>query len=136
MILPRSFTTACSFVLVACLVVGCGEAKLSDVSGTVTYDGQAVERGSISFIPVDGNGPSGGAPIENGKYTATRVHTGMTKVTISGVKVTGKKKMYDDPNSPEVITSAEYIPDKYNKMTELRYEVQPGSQVKDFELAK
>jgi hypothetical protein len=127
---------AALFLLTTIAIVGCGEVKLSEVSGTVIYDGKGVEQGSIAFIPIEGNGPSGGGAIKDGKYIAQNVHTGMTKVRISGAKVTGQKRMFDDPNSPLVITSAEYLPSKYNKETELTYEVRPGNQTKDFDLVK
>lgn len=40
-----------------------------DLSGTVTYDGQPVSEGSISFIPQSQEGVAGGfATIVDGKY--------------------------------------------------------------------
>lgn len=136
MTVSRTLTSVFVFILVAVLMAGCGEPKFSEVSGTVTYDGKVVEQGSIAFIPVDGGGPSAGSSIENGKYTARRIQPGMAKVTISGARVTSKKMAYDDPNGAGVITSSEYLPEKYNKATELRYEVKSGAQTKDFDLPK
>ena len=115
---------------------GCGGSGAGEVSGTVTYDGKIVEQGTISFVPADGSGPTSGAAITDGKYSVQKVPVGKAKVTIEGVKSTGKKKMYDDPKAPLVQTSEDYIPAKYNKTTELLYEVKSGLQTKDFELAK
>jgi hypothetical protein len=123
-------------LLVASLIVGCGEPKLGEVSGTITYDGKIVEQGSIAFIPVDGKGPTAGSAIKDGKYLAQKVSVGTAKIRIMGAKVTGQKKMFDDPDSPLVTTSEEYLPCKYNKQTELTFDVLPGVQIKDFDLAR
>ncbi|MCE9567240.1 MAG: hypothetical protein K8U57_35000 [Planctomycetes bacterium] len=127
-----------AFLAIAAFLVGCGGGTDSgDVSGTVVYDGKPIEEGSISFTPEDGNGPTAGGSIKSGKYTAPKVHLGTAKVSISGAKVTGSKKMYpDDPKSPVVITSTEMLPEKYNQKTELRYDVKSGAQTKDFDLSK
>lgn len=57
--------------------LGCGggaEPTRYVVSGSVTYGGQPVPKGFVTFEPDDsqGNsGPGGGAPIENGRYRTT-----------------------------------------------------------------
>lgn len=130
---------AAFFLLVLGLLAGCsGGPVVGDVSGTVSFDGKPVEIGSISFISADGSKPSAGGAIADGKYSVSNVPAGPTKVRISGVKVTGKKKMYDDPGSPVVETSVEALPPKYSddKLTELRYDVQSGAQTKNFDLTK
>ncbi len=55
-------------------LIGCGEDGLGKryaVSGTVTYKGQPVTKGTISFYSTTGGAESRGAfgTIENGKYT-------------------------------------------------------------------
>lgn len=132
----RAARAGAIFLLAATMIVGCGGSELSEVTGTITYDGKAIENGSIAFTPADGNGPTAGSAIKDGKYTAQKVPVGTAKVSIHGAKVTGKKMMYDDPKSQPVITSTEFLPAKYNTATELQYEVKPGHQTKDFDLAK
>ena len=56
----------CMWILLP-LVAGCGSSE-SVVSGSVTYDGQAVQKGSILFQPLDGEGSSCGGPIVDGHY--------------------------------------------------------------------
>jgi len=125
------------FVLGIGLVVGCsGGGGSGEVSGAVTYGGEPIEGGSITFIPADGNKPTAGAPITNGTYAAKNVPVGKAKVSISGVKSLGKKRMYDDPAAPLVQESAEMLPAKYHRETELTYDVAPGVQTKDFHLTK
>jgi hypothetical protein len=128
-----------SFLVAASLICGCkGEPPTGDVSGTISFDGQPIEQGTITFTPADGKGPTAGGSITAGNYMAPKVPVGTSKVTISGVKSTGKKKMYDDAAAPLVQTSAEMLPPKYSdvKQTTLQYEVVAGSQTKDFKLEK
>jgi hypothetical protein len=61
--------------LVLGLLAGCGDGSAT-VSGTVTYDGQPVKEGYVTFSPADGKGPSAGGPIANGRYTAEKVPPG------------------------------------------------------------
>jgi len=66
-----------SILLAACLAVvgGCrpGGVTRYDVSGTVTFAGEPVRVGTITFVPTKGNtGPGGSAAIRDGRFdTAT-----------------------------------------------------------------
>ena len=115
------------------VLAGCSEPKTAEVSGTVTVDGEPVKRGSISFFPTDGNAPTAGAVIKDGLYS-TKVPITAMKVKISAPKVIGKRKLYDAPDSKEVDVVEEGLPAKYNKDTELTFEVKPGKNQKDWEL--
>lgn len=126
-----------SLILFAVAVLtGCtgGDPNFSEVSGSVTVDGQPLKEGNITFSSVSGNAPSAGGPIADGKYTA-KVHIGSTKVEIRASKVVGQKKVYDTPDSPVQPILEEVLPAKYNERTELTLEVQPGTTVKDFDLS-
>lgn len=46
-------------------VVGCGDASRATVSGKVTFDGQPVTGGTLSFAPVGGNAKPAAATIES-----------------------------------------------------------------------
>jgi hypothetical protein len=120
--------------VLAALLTGCSENKTAMVTGTVTVDGQDVEKGSISLIPADGKGSTSGGDIANGKYTVSGASVGQMKVQIRVPKVTGKKKMYDTPDSPYRETYGEVLPEKYNDNTDLRLEVKPGKNEKNWEL--
>lgn len=69
-------------LLAAC---GCGDAGAT-VSGEVTYDGTPVKSGYVTFAPADGQGPTVGAAITDGRYTAEKVPPGpkVVKVEASG----------------------------------------------------
>jgi hypothetical protein len=116
-------------------IASCGDKlKMADVNGTVTVDNKPVENGAITFFPEDGVGPTAGGRIEEGEY-AVKVPPGKMKVTISASKQVGMKKLYAGPNAPERPVYKELLPAKYNDKTELRYEVQPGNQEKNFTLS-
>ena len=63
-------------LLCSIAVCGCGgsnEPRGIALSGKVSYKGTPLTDGSISFIPVDGNGPTAGATIENGTFSVPAV---------------------------------------------------------------
>jgi len=117
------------------LLAGCSGNRTAQVTGTVSVDGRPLEKGSISFIPADGKGATAGSEIKDGKYTVSKVSPGTVMVQIRYPKVTGKTKLYDTPDSPTRDTLTEGLPKKYNDNTELRFDVQPGKNEKDWELS-
>ena len=118
-----------------CCLAGCGDqASMGEVSGQVIVDGKPAERGSVAFTPVNGDGPTAGAEITGGRYTAM-VSLGKNKVEIRVPKVVGKQKLYDTPDSPEQDILEEILPAKYNDQTELEIDVQRGQNSKDWEVS-
>src|SRR5262249_48309403 len=97
-----------------------------EVTGSITLDGQPLKSGRIVFIPLDGKSSTVAALIKDGKYSMTDVLAGLNKVAISAPQIVGKKKVYDDPKSPNQIITKELLPAKYNTDSKLRCEVQPG----------
>lgn len=85
----------------AAALSGCGGA-VATVSGDVSYDGQPVGDGFITFTPADGKGQDGGGPIANGKYSVTGLPPG-PKV----VKVIATKKVNFASTSGEMAQKAE-----------------------------
>ncbi len=75
----QRITGLCGGVILAAglgLIPGCGDdtglGKRYPVTGTVTYNNQPVEKGQISFIPVDPKeGRAANGYIEKGRYTLT-----------------------------------------------------------------
>lgn len=66
------------------LLAGCGGSTA--VTGSVSYEGQPVESGSITFLPADGQGPSAGAAISGGQYRVDEITPGEKTVQIVGLK--------------------------------------------------
>lgn len=113
---------------------GCSkEATQGVVTGTVTLDGQPLKAGTIRFDAADGRAAATDASIIDGKFTA-KVTPGDKRVTITSPKVTGKKKMYDTPDSPVFDVTEEQIPRRYNAQTDLKLTVKAGDQDAPFDL--
>lgn len=106
-------------------MAGCGLAAGSatyPVSGTVSFDGQAVPDGDIFFVSVPGPGENSGK-IVGGKFSF-RATPGKKKVRIQTSKITegGRKGAMGEP------VADDYIPDRYNKDTTLTAEVVSGGK--------
>ena len=115
-------------------LAGCSDNGLLEISGSVTLDGQPVEEGSISLMPVDGKGVTGGGLISNGTYTA-ETSPGEMAVQIYAYKTVEKAK----PTAEEIergITSdrVELLPPVYNRQSKLRIQVSDSEQTFDFAL--
>jgi hypothetical protein len=127
----RKAVSGSVILMVFLVLVGCGGEPVA--SGTVKVDGQPLEEGNISFFPVDGKSTTAGGPIKGGQYTVN-VPTGTMKVVISKAKIVGYKKLYNTPDAKQYPVTAEALPDRYNEKSELRLDVKPGKNQKDWEL--
>ena len=117
-------------------LAGCGKSKMpmAKVHGEVKYDGEPVEKGSIAFHPADGNGPSAGGEIRQGKFSAL-VPPGMKRVEVRGSKLVGKRK--PTPENPvEEDIFQEYIPPVYNIRSNLSQEVKMPETKIDLDLKR
>lgn len=77
-----------SVLLSLCLLalsLGCGSPTAS-VQGSVSYEGVPIEKGMITFTPVDGKGTVVGCDIQNGSYLAKGVSPGKNVLTVAAVK--------------------------------------------------
>jgi len=123
------------FLLLASLI-GCGSKGIT-VKGKVVFDGEPVATGSITFMPVDGNAPTGGGAITKGAYSVN-LTPGNYKVQIFGTRVTGTMiagpDEVDAGQEREIVE--EYIPDKYNTKTTLKADLQKSNRSLDFNLEK
>jgi hypothetical protein len=116
------------------VLAGCASGPATGtVNGEVTLDDQPLTKGHVEFSPVDGQGQTGGALIEDGKFSA-EIPVAKMKVAIHSPKVVGKRKAYDTPESPWEDEVAEAIPARYNLHSDLTLDVQPGTQAVRYEL--
>jgi hypothetical protein len=76
---------ATPLALIAVLLAGCG-ASSCRVTGEVTYEGDPVKKGTITFVPVDGKGPIAGGSIVDGRYSAEVSTPGPKLARIEAVK--------------------------------------------------
>lgn len=122
--------------------VGCEQKTV--VTGKVTYNGQPVEKGAISFRP-SGPGQSFGANIKDGAYEAPQAKPGSWMALIVGVREIDHSlssgdaaKKAAENKTPDhlaghVSQAADYIaPDAEGNSKQV--EITAGSQTLDFDL--
>ncbi len=132
--ITRTITVA-SFVLLSSLVFGCSgdDVERFLVTGSVTFDGEPVSTGNISFVPLDC--PTGGtAEIENGKYSfagEVGLAKGNYSVEITSMQKTGNQVKQYNEMVDEIVN---VIPMKYNAKTTLKANVSGGRGKFDFDL--
>lgn len=109
-------------------VMGCGP-KTSTVSGTVTFNGEAVANGAVSFFPTDGKGAPAGGLIKDGRYTVTGVKPGEMTVQLSCPVIAGTRK---DDYGNETRIAEELMPPAWGRASQNKITVNAGSNTKDF----
>ncbi|MGE3806514.1 MAG: hypothetical protein AB7K24_17755 [Gemmataceae bacterium] len=116
------------------LATGCGQAG-SQLSGEVTYDGQPISSGMITFLPAEGSGTPVGIAIVNGRYQADFNSPGPRIVQVEAV-LSGSM-----PTSSEASAQAVGQPVAEIKQVpagavgnNARIEIAPGSHTQDFHL--
>ena len=126
----------CSAIL-SLILAGCGErVKMGRVSGKVTYKGQPVPNGAITFLPSPSGPPATGA-IENGTYTLQTPEFG--RGAVLGKHEVMITALQDAPTwGPEERTPLPppIIPVKFGDTSTsgLTAEVQEGENTIDFDL--
>jgi hypothetical protein len=113
---------------------GCNRSGPIAVFGTVSVDGQPLERGKIDIQPADNKGPNAAAAILAGKYECS-VMPGKKTIRITGGKVVGQHPFTPgNPASPMVEDIQSLVPSCYNTETTLSCEVIYGTSAYDFQL--
>jgi len=108
------------------ILIGCGNDK-SSVSGMVTFDGQPVGSGTITFVKAEGEFVREGAIIKDGSFQST-VPPGSYKIELNAQKVVGKRKQKGfDGKDEEVEITEELFPERCNTKSELTTKVNQGS---------
>ncbi len=111
-------------VLMSASVLIWARLQRGNVEGTVTVDGLALKRGTITFVHGSGTAAKRyTAPIQAGQYAfKQRLPSGEYRVEIHA------------PQGPAGKT-IETLPSHYNVKTELMMKIMPGHNTFDFELA-
>jgi hypothetical protein len=109
------------------------------VHGTVTLDGRPLEGGSVQLIPINGQAPTAGAQIVNGKFetraaiTKYRVKIESNAITSpDGKKIDKTKKIDKFSDGADLVKKL--VPDKYNTQSTLEVEVKGGVNEPVFDL--
>lgn len=124
------------------VLAGCSNPKYSgaqrfSLAGKVTYDGQPVDAGSISFLPQSvGEQRVSGGTIQDGTYSVPEeqgANAGKYRVEIRWQKLSGKKVL--DPQSGETVEErSEGLPSRFHKDSELTADVSEKQTTFDFDL--
>jgi len=106
------------------------------VSGTITFAGEPLAKGSISFEPIEAQGVTSGATVINGRYDIP-AHQGLPQGTYL-VRINASKS--DEaaiaslpPGAPEP-PGIELIPASFNVESKHTVEVTEGANRFDFEV--
>lgn len=114
------------------LTSGCSDGK-AKVTGSVTFDGQPVTSGVVTFVRKEGQLVREGAVITQGSFQAV-LAPGTYQVELNGQKVSGTRKQKGFDGKDEVLEiTEELFPDRYNLKTELVAEIKPGQNTLKFE---
>ena len=118
----------CGWIALLFIASGCSpENKLGrqPVSGTITLNGEPLQRGSILFAPTDPNSVSSGAEVSGGTFSIPP-HQGLTSGTYAvRIYATDETAEQVEPAlpGPGINTQPERIPPEYNIKSKLSLEV-------------
>ena len=120
----------CLLAAICSLAIGCSDSDRASIQGTVTFDGQPIEKAVISFVPLPGTkSPTAGADVVDGKFVIPArggTFAGRFRVTITASRPTGKKVKH--PMWDEMVDEYEqYLPARYNTASELEVNVERGA---------
>jgi hypothetical protein len=124
------------FLLTLLTLVGCG-GKPAKVSGVVTLDGKPLERGMVGFAPIDGGMRAAGMIQSDGSYTLSTnresgLDTGEYLTTVVSREPGVENPQGGPPMPGPYITPRHYA---IAKTSELRFQVEAGSNTIDIELS-
>jgi hypothetical protein len=129
------FSSITVSIIGAAMLIVAGCQKVDSISGSVTYNGEPVQKGAITFASADGSGPGFGAMVEDGKYTTDRARRGAHVAQVRGVTdrpVLSKEEFLNraDRHHVRYDLPTDYIPEdaEGNNQT---VDIQGGSQAFD-----
>ncbi|MCR9291444.1 MAG: hypothetical protein NXI32_01915 [bacterium] len=129
---------ACLVMGVLAICLGCSSESYQPISGSVSFEGQALEKGVITLYP-RGEGTTVGGEIIDGSFSLPREKgptPGKYRVEIIAFRPTGKSEFDIDLNQ-EVPIEEQFLPQKFNRNSTLEIEVAAdGDNAFDFDLRR
>lgn len=129
------FGTAATMVLLL-FVAGCGK-RTGDVTGTVSYRGEPLPSGNVTFFDKS-NQVVGNSAITAGKYRIRNLPAGTVTITVTSAPPPNKvKKGMPPPDKDAAAADGNAtIPSMYGspEKSGLTYQVKPGPQKHPIEL--
>jgi hypothetical protein len=120
------------------LSIGCAGDFESQVSGTVTLDGNPIGPGFLVFAPVEGGtNPANGAIQPDGSYQLKTANTRGLNPGRYTISVTILDQPDVPPGERSYIVAKSRIPERYNDLSTsgLEFEVKPGGNSIDIALS-
>lgn len=121
-------------IAAAGLLVGCQQSDT--LQGKVTYNGEAVQKGSITFLSADGEGSGFSAQIAEGAFTTDRLKLGKHIAIVRGVENAGpvskEQSIRERQSNPQGLAT-DYIPEDA-KGNSQSVDITGGAQTLDFVL--
>jgi len=127
--------------LLAAALTGCGPStKLVPVSGVITLDGHPLANAHIAFQPDLSAEATGGGSFAftdaNGAYSLRTFDSDQPGAVVGRHRVEINLVVESDDRDPRNRPPAKTLPPKYNRNTELRFEILSGGTDKaNFNLA-
>ena len=120
----------------ALVTFGCRGSELASVSGEVTYGGQPVEAGMLTFEPTkaEADSPSRNVPIREGRYevqgeAGLAPGTYLVRITAADLSKTG----VDASAGPHArVEFVPLLPAAWNATSKLTIDVKPGANLFHF----
>jgi hypothetical protein len=97
------------------LLAGCGPGR-GDVTGEVTYKGQPLSLGRITFIGQSGKQEARSAYIIKGKYTLTGFPAGPAKVTVESIEPPTAERLKMNEARAKMYPQAAEIPEELKEL--------------------
>jgi len=140
-----SLAAVVAFTASVLVLPGCGSSTAT-VSGEVTYDGNPVGDGYITFTPADGKGKDAGGPITGGQYKVEGVPPGPKIVKVTAVKKVNFASTSEEMkqraaearkvgNYDGLVDPADIIPE-FAEGNNAKVELKSGAQEQHFHLKK
>lgn len=126
-----------TLVLSTNFLMGCGTGgpEIASVEGTITMDGKPLVNAMVLFIPPEGR-PAGAKTNAEGKYVLN--FSGGRKGTMPGlnkIRISTQSEAFTDDSGKTYPASKETIPEQYNQLSKLEFQVEPGKKnIADFQL--
>jgi hypothetical protein len=125
--------------LLATTLPGCSRSA-GTVSGKVTFQGQPVPEGSVTFIHADG--PTRSGSIHEGRYSVAKIPTGACTILVVSLPLPQsiwnpeKKERVGGDRASWKFRTPTPLPSRYSnpKESDLHYEVGAGRQIYNIEL--
>jgi hypothetical protein len=127
------------FLMLSCIGCNVRSENRATIGGEVKLDGRPIERGSIQFLPMQGvAGSIANGEIVQGRYQMsgkTGPAIGWNRVEINAARKTGRMVPKPYPKRGATEEAVEAVAPSYNSASTLKFEVQPGENHADFDVA-